>query len=211
MKTVLAIVLVLIILYFFKGCKTGYVKKNGDWSWVTIDEQNGKRLHWIEGIDQNSFVVLKNKNFAKDRDQVYFKGKKINHATPDGFELLSDDEYGYSKNHQYAFLNNEVIIGADPNSFVVLEFPYAKDKNDVYCGTIPMKLEPEEVKTFKATNDDKQMQGMISTTKLSHFLELNPHYQWITDQGVEIQHVITGEWGTGITVNRKFKGFKEVR
>lgn len=211
MKVAFAIIFVLILFYVFKGGKTGYVKNNGDWSWVTIDEQYGKRVHWIEGTDHNSFVVLKNKNFAKDRKQVYFKGKKINNATPDGFELLSDDDYGYSKNHHYAFMNNEVIIGADPNTFEVLEFPYAKDKNDVYCGTIPMKLSPEDVQTFQVTNEDKMMKGMVSTTKLSHFLELNPNYQWISDHEIEITNVISGEWGTGSAGNKKFKGFKEAR
>lgn len=211
MKLVLAIILISIFLYFFKGSKTGYVKTNGDWSWVTIDENNGKRIHLIEGIDQNSFTLLKNKCFALDQNQVYFNGKKIQHASPNGFVLLSDDEYGYSKDKQFVFFNNEVIINADPATFGVIQFPYSKDKNDVYCGTVPMKLSSEEVLTYKVTNEDKLMAGMISTTKLSHFLELYPEYQWIAHQGIEIQNVITGDWGTVTTFNKNFKGCKEVK
>ncbi|MBK8080510.1 MAG: DKNYY domain-containing protein [Saprospiraceae bacterium] len=96
--------------------------------------------------------------------------KKYNTHLPNGFVLLSDDEYGYSKDKQFVFFNNEVIINAAPATFEVIQFPYSKDKNDVYCGTVPMKLSSEEVLLYKVTNEDKLMAGMISTTKLSHFL-----------------------------------------
>ncbi|MFZ1750283.1 MAG: DKNYY domain-containing protein, partial [Saprospiraceae bacterium] len=105
MKIAISIFIILCILYFVKGCQTGYVNNNDVWSWVTIDESHGKRLHWIEGIDQNSFEVLKNKNFALDQHQVYFKGRKINHASPDGFLPLTEDEYGYAKDSKHAFFN----------------------------------------------------------------------------------------------------------
>ena len=210
-KIALSLLIILCILYFYRGCKTGYVKNNGDWSWVTIDESQGKKLHWIEGIDQNTFTVLKNKSFALDQNQVYFKGKKINHASPEGFEPLTDDEYGYAKDNNHAFFNEEVIINADPLTFEVLKFPYSKDKNDIYCGTLPMKLGHEDVLSFKVTNDDKLMAGMISTTALTHFLELHPEYKWLREQEIVIQKVITGNTGTGQTANKKFQGFKELK
>jgi hypothetical protein len=211
MKIALIIVILLFILYFLKGSQTGYVKKNGDWTWVTIDESHGKRLQWIEGIDQNTFTVLKNKSFALDQNQVYFKGRKINHASPDGFLPLTDDEYGYAKDNNHAFFNDEVIIHADPATFEVIEFPYSKDKNDVYCGTLPMKLSREDVRSFRVTNDDKLMARMISTATLSHFLEFHPEYIWLKEQGIEIKNVISGDTGTGETNNKKFNGFKEVK
>lgn len=212
MKITLFLLLIFLLLTLLSSCgtDTGYTRENGQWTWVTNDENYGRRSHWIEEIDQESFKVLKNKNFGADKDHVYFQGKKIKHASPSGFEILTDNKYAYSKDRQHVYFENEVVLRADPQTFEVLEFPYAKDKNDVYCGTLPMGLPSDEVSTFKATNEDKLMAGMISTTKLSHFLELYPRYQWITTLNVEIQNVITGDWGTGETNTRKFKGFEAV-
>lgn len=193
------------------GCNTGYVKENGIWVWVTIDESNGKRNHWIEGADQKSFEVLKNDNFAKDKSQVYYKGKVIQNASPEKFETLTDSEYGYSKDDKLVFLNAETIIGADPASFEILEFPYSRDNQTVFCGTIPLMLNKEEVHLFKVTNTDKMMAGTISITTFSHFLEFNPQYSWLKSRIAENQNVIVGEWGTGTVGVRKFKGVKEVR
>jgi hypothetical protein len=210
MKISIIIILVLLVLFFFRNCKTGYVKNSGDWTWVTIDEGHGKRNHPIAGIDQASFTVLENKCFAKDKYQVYFKGKKINMASPEGFTLLSDNEYGYAKDNNFVFFNNEIIINADPATFEVLEFPYARDKNDVYCGTLPMRLSPEDVKLFKVTNQDKLMAATISSMTLSHFLEFYPQYVWVSELKPEIQFVITGDWGTGTTGMNHYKGFTKI-
>ena len=208
MKTTVVIILSILALFFLRSCKTGYVNSFGDWTWVTIDESHGKRKHYIQGIDNTTFKVLSKKSFAMDNYQVYYNGKVINHATPSGFVVLGNNNYGYAKDNKYAFFNNEVIIGADPSTFEVLEFPYSKDKNDVYCGTLPMKLSPEEVKTFKVTNEDKLMKGTLSTMKLNHFLEYNPDYAWLASTNPKITTVITGEWGTGETISANYVGFK---
>ena len=45
------------------------------------------------------------------------------------------------------------VIFANPESFKKLEFPYSKDKNHVFCGTIPLSLPISEVKEFEVTKD----------------------------------------------------------
>lgn len=211
MKIVLCIILGLFITFFISSCNTGYQKENGQWVWKTHDEHFGRRSHWIDGIDNQSFKVIKeNTNFAVDKHSAYFKGKKIKNASPLGFTTLTKTEYGYAKDHNYVFLDREVILMADPETFVVLEFPYSKDKNDVYCGTIPMKLNRNEVEEFRVINDDKLMKGMKSTTLLSEFLKFNPEYRWIEDLDIEVEWVITGDWGTGETSTKKYQGFEEV-
>ncbi|HRO09521.1 MAG TPA: DKNYY domain-containing protein [Saprospiraceae bacterium] len=212
MKTVWIIMFVIIFMVIFQSCETGYTKKNGQWTWVTNDENFGKRNHWIEGIDINSFkVLMKNKNFGADKHTVYFKGRKVNYAIPDGFEPLTDTEYGYAKDRQRVFLDNEVIIKADPNTFTILEFPYSKDKNDVYCGTLPMGLSKNEMEEFKVTNTEKYMKGSKTTTILSEFLKFNPKYQWIESLDIKVEKVIVGTGGTAETKSRKFIGLNEVK
>ena len=192
------------------ACDTGYSRKNGDWVWLTHDEHHGKRAHWIEDIDQQSFKVLKNKNFAADKNHVYYKGKKIKQASPIGFTCLTDTEYGYAVDRHHAFFNTEVIVSADPASFEIIQFPYSRDKNDVYCGTVPLRLTASEATDFKVTNEDKLMAGTISASPLVHFLEYNPGFSWISQLNPEIEQVIIGEWGTGESGNKKFKGIYQV-
>lgn len=49
----------------------------------------------------------------------------------------------YSIQDNRVFLGNFEIQGADTETFEVMEFPYAKDKENVYYGVLPMKREPD--------------------------------------------------------------------
>jgi hypothetical protein len=211
LKTIIIIGISLIIIFYISSCKTGYAKKGKTWVWVTNDENFGRREHWIEGIDGESFRVLRsNKCFAVDKNAAYFKGRKINYATPDGFIPLTDDQYGYAKDNYRVFFDNEVILKADPQTFEVLEFPYSRDKNDLYNGTLPMNLDKNDIAEFTVINDDKWMKGSKSTMLLSEFLKFSPEYQWIENLDIEVKWVITGPYGTGETKAKKYKGLKEV-
>lgn len=212
MKIFIIITLALLVIFLISSCETGYVKRGYNWVWVTNDENFGSRDHWIEGIDPESFKVLKqNKCFAMDKYSAYFKGRKISHATPEGFVPLTDNEYGYSKDNYRVFFDNEVVLKADPETFEVLEFPYSRDKNDMYNGTVPMNLDKNDVVAFKVINNDKLMKGTKSTMLLSEFLKFNPEYQWIENVGFDVKWVVTGPWGTGETQTKKFKGLKEIK
>ncbi len=211
MKIILLILALIVVLSLLNSCGTGYQRNGGDWVWKTNDEYNGVRSHVIVGIDQGSFKVLSNNNFAKDDYQVYFQGKKIKHASPQTFQCLTDDAYGYAKDHQYVFFDNEVILNADPITFEILEFPYARDKNDIYCGTMPMKLVAEEVASFKVTTKEEWAKGTKYISTLAHFLESNPDYAWIANSNIEIEKVIVGSSATGSTTHKEFKGLYEVK
>jgi hypothetical protein len=210
MKIAIILVILALLYLLFSGSKTGYTSKNGSWYWVTIDEYNGKREHLVQEADYTSFEVLSCKQFAKDQRNVYYEGKIIKRAKASTIKIIGDDKSNYLADDQLVFFRTEIIINADPATFEVLEPPYSRDKNDVYCGTIPMMLAKEYVSTFKVTNSDPLMKGMISTIKLSHFLEFNPRYEWITKSNPDIEFAITGEWGTGEALNKKFKGLHEV-
>ncbi|MBP6235391.1 MAG: DKNYY domain-containing protein [Saprospiraceae bacterium] len=212
MKTLIIIGIACIIIFFFSSCETGYVKKGHNWVWVTNDENFGSRDHWIEGIDLESFRVLKqNKCFAVDKYSAYFKGRKISYATPDGFVPLTDNEYGYAKDNYRVFFDNDVILKAEPKTFEVLEFPYSRDKNDIYNGTLPMNLDQKDVAEFKVINDEKWMKGTKSTMLLSEFIKFSPEYEWINDLDIEVKWVVTGPYGNGETQSKKFKGLEEIK
>ena len=212
MKIFIIITFVFVVVFFISSCETGYVKRGHNWVWVTNDENFGSRDHWIEGIDLESFRVLRqNKCFAVDKNSAYFNGRKISNATPDGFIPLTDNAYGYAKDNYRVFFDNEVILKADPKTFEILEFPYSRDKNDIYNGTIPMNLDQKDVSEFKVINDDKWMKGTKSTMLLSEFLKFSPEYEWINDLDIEVKWVVTGPYGKGETKTKNFKGLKEIK
>ncbi|MBP6812793.1 MAG: DKNYY domain-containing protein [Saprospiraceae bacterium] len=204
MKTKLIIGALLIL--FFASCQSGYRKENGQWVWVSYDESVGKRITPIDAHDAKSFKVLKSKKYAKDKNAVFYHGRLIENADPKSFQVIHDS--GYSKDKNRVFLDENIIVLADPATFEFLEFPYSKDSDHVYCGNIPLKISPQEVNEFNVTNTDELMSASKSTILFSHFIEMNQDYKWL--DSTKIRWVVVGQWGTGTTKNKKFKGFREV-
>ena len=197
----------ILLIFILVSCDSGYQKENGKWVWISYDEAVGKRITQIDEHDIESFKVLKNSNYARDKNSVFYIGRIIKDANPENFETINKD--GYSKDRKYVFLDEEKIVHANPKSFKLLEFPYSKDENHIFCGTIPIDLKSEEINEFKVTNEDELMSGMKSSILLSHFIETNPEYKWLDTLGVH--GVIIFQFATGETSNRKFKGFKELK
>ncbi len=205
MKNTPIILLALSVL--FSACNPGYQKEGGQWSWVSYNENVGKKVDYIESIDNESFQVLSNADYGKDKNNVYYQGRIIKGSDPNTFEVINKD--GYSKDKNSVFITNYALIAANPNSFQYLKFPYSKDEHHVFCGILPLQgLDKTEVAEFKVTNTDELMANMRSTTMLSHFIEFNPEYAWLDTIGIDA--VLLGEWGTGETARRKFKGVKEL-
>ena len=74
-------------------------------------------------------------------------GNKIEDADPMTFQIITDEgemRYAKDKNSVYIYLKDGEIMkvfGADPETFEVLEYPYAKDKNDAYNGCLPLYVD----------------------------------------------------------------------
>lgn len=209
MKSSITGFLLLVSLIFLQSCGTGYQRQNGSWVWTTNDESHGSRSTVIPEADDGSFEVLDRPQFAKDANYLYYEGKRVRGANPKALQFLGDEKSEYYKDDQHAFIRTEIIQRADPATFEVLEFPYSKDKNDVYCGTMPMMLSAGDLKSFKVINDDPWMKGMVSTMKREHFVEYNKSYQWV--DSLDIEYVIVGEWGSAESAGKKFKGLYEVK
>jgi len=204
MKIFQKYLLIINFIALFASCNSKYQKENGKWVWVSYDESVGKRVHQIDKHDIKSFKILSNENYAKDKNSVFFVGKKIQNADPSTFELIGN---GYSKDNNNVYLDNEKVIFANPKSFKLLDFPYSKDDQHIFCGTLPLNLKKNEIDEFKVTNTDKYKSGSKSTILFSHFIKKYPEYKWLDT--LKINKIIVGEWGTGKTKNKKFKGFIE--
>lgn len=193
----------MLLTLIFMSCNPGYQKENGKWVWISFDEAVGKRVSQIDKHDYETFEVLNNGKYAKDKNSVFYIKSKIENADPKTFETI---KRGYSKDNNHIFLDDEVVIHANPKTFQLLEFPYSKDDLHVFCGTVPLNLKNEEIEQFQVTNNDELLTDMKSSIVLSHFIELNPEYEWLDTLG--IKGVIVGEFATGETNDKKFKGFK---
>ena len=187
------------------SCQTGYKKENGKWVWISYDEAVGKRVTEIESIDYETFKILENENYAVDKNNVYHMTRPIKNSDPETFTILTTN--GYSKDDQKVFLDWDEIIFADPKTFKTLNFPYSKDKDNIFCGTLPLRIPIEEINEFKVTSKDKLMSDIGSTVLKSHFIEQNSDYKWLDT--LDIDGIIVGEFATGETKKRKFKGYRE--
>jgi len=195
----------LCLFIFILSCdsKSGYDKKDGKWKWKYYHGGNMKyQFKEIDSLNHDVFKVVSN-NFGKDDRYVFYKSSIILNADPKTFQTI---EKNYSKDKNHVFLDDEIVVFANPESFELLEFPYSKDNYRVFCGSLPLKLNKNEVKEFKVTNTDELMSGMKTSSMLTNFIKFNPEYKWLDT--LNIKGVIYGEDGTGETLNKKIKGFK---
>ena len=195
-----------VMLFISSGCGVGYQKVNGKWSYVVWDEGNGRRALELKA-DQASFTKLGHKDYARDKDSVFYHTEPIPHADPTTFELLGDPIY--SRDASHAYLMGHLIDGADPKTFAVLEAPYSKDADHVYCGT--RRIEGADVARFKVLKGSSMWrQGDDLSTPITGFgwaCDGTSHYyglDQVTDADYESFRVI--DETTAADKNRTFKG-----
>ena len=168
---ILAIVVAVaaLVLFVYNKYKPGYVFENGTWNYVSYDTGVGRRVKPID-VDKDEFRELKYNDFARDDECVYFKAHRIEGSDPDTFEVISTKDrrnYAKDKNFVYVYVRDDwsiyKIYNADPETFEVLEFPYAKDKNDAYNGCLPLFV--DDVTKFEVVEGS----GMSSESPLESF------------------------------------------
>jgi hypothetical protein len=186
------------IVLIFSGCNTGYRKVDGKWSYVTWDEGHGYRTNPL-GADDATFKVLDNKEYAKDKNNVYYKGSLLVGADAGAFALLKGGPYAKDKNHVY--LLDTTVINADPASFAEIGYPYGKDKKSVYCGTLPMNV--NNIEEFEVIQHGT---GYIMHDK-NDFIRLNQEYSYLKD--VPVDGVIYSFGGKAKTKTEYFEGCKK--
>jgi hypothetical protein len=185
------------------SCSPGYQKEDNNWAWVTYDEAVGKRVSKIDSVDNESFTILSDKDYAKDTNHAYFRGSAIPDSDPNTFEVIGN---GYSRDKYNVFLDYDKVVFANPKTFELIKFPFSKDHSHIFCGTVPLPIEKKEISEFQITSPDKLGFGMKSSMTLSYFIESYPEYKWLDTTGVK--GVIIGEWATAETRNKVFEGLK---
>lgn len=132
-----------------------YAYENGCWNYITFDAGAGRRVRPMEGeVDAESFKEMKYAEFARDKNHVYYRARQIPGADPETFERIGKENhwmYMRDKSHVYLCVGGIAypLVGADAESFQILEQPYSKDKNDAYCGNL--KLFVDDSKAFEVT------------------------------------------------------------
>ena len=193
--------LLLAFIFCLSSCKPGFKEVDGAWAWVSYDTGAGKRIGKLTNVDKESFQILKGGNgqYAKDKNQVYYLKDVIDNADPTSFTIINNQ--GYCKDNQYVYLDYQKVIHANPKYFELLTFPYAKDNQRIFCGTIPMDV--KNINSFKVTESS----GMMNYLSVSFFVEKNPSFKWL--EKLDVKGVIYGA-GKGETDTEKFESFKKV-
>ncbi len=122
------------------GCTTqGYEFSDGKWQWVTTSA-GGEYIVDLD-VDLDSFEIME-KNTAKDKSQVFSRGRLIEGADPSTFEIfkqLHGDLNVFSRDEKHVFLRSWVIPGADPETFRILDGVFSRDAETIFCGTTPVQ------------------------------------------------------------------------
>ncbi len=160
------LIIVSVFCLFLSGCGTGYQKVDGEFTWVTLDAGNGWQYFPIDA-DETTFQVLECKDYAKDKENVFYRSRRIIDADPMSFRVLTHKQFSRDDNH--VFLFGCTIVGADPDSFEILPGLFGKDKNHAFAGTLPIKS--ADPKTFHSKENSFESYSYCPFTDREYFLE----------------------------------------
>jgi hypothetical protein len=120
--------LVIATSLLFCGCG-GYKVEGDKVYYVEYNEARGRVKRNIRA-DAQTLEVFDISNFAKDKDHVYYQGRRIHGADPATFQPLSD-LIGKDKN--YGYYCDSLLVGSHGPSFKNIDDYFTRDKNNVYC------------------------------------------------------------------------------
>nr|WP_314114917.1 DKNYY domain-containing protein [uncultured Leptotrichia sp.] len=81
-----------------------YIKRNGE---IYYRDWSEEKTRILKNIDKKSFEILEN-DFAKDKNNIYYQGKKLNNVNPNYFKIV-DNEIKYN-NEFYKIDENMNLI-----------------------------------------------------------------------------------------------------
>lgn len=153
--------------YPYKGFMDNKINDVGIYA---MDDQQGYYfssigITYIKGIDAASFTPL-NHVYAKDKNHVYFKGKIIQEADAENFQIL-DASWGhrtnrqhYAKDLQNVYVRGKVLPKADPKTFkFYTDLGFSHD--DQYVFFENQILEGSDGKTFKVVSEITSSTGAL--------------------------------------------------
>ena len=98
----------------------------------------------IISADPNSFKILQNPFYGKDKKSVFYQGKIIKQADPQSFSILDDL---YAKDKWHAFFQGKLMVSSLGASFHLLDNDYSTDGTDVFYRGIALKV--QSTKNFR--------------------------------------------------------------
>ena len=98
----------------------------------------------VENADPSTFVVLDKYIIGQDSLHVYYGSKLVPDADVKSFRFL---KHGYERTDSLLFYCCKPVNGADPESVIIYNYRYIKDKNDVYLYREPLHV--SDVNSFK--------------------------------------------------------------
>jgi hypothetical protein len=145
---------------------TGYKKVDGKWAYVISNFAQGTVVNHLNADDE-SFRVVADGAYAKDKKNVFCELEKIPSADPETFEVI--DVLGrISKDKKNVYITTIQVPDADPATFKVLQPPrsYARDAKRIYCGTIQMQVDDPE--TFEPIQSFSGISTIYDEEKFLH-------------------------------------------
>lgn len=73
--------------------------------------------------------------YATDGVRVFYRGALVASADLGTFQYIASGTQAFGKDGQQVYWGSEVILGANPKTFVVLSGDYAKDDQNVFLGS----------------------------------------------------------------------------
>lgn len=123
----------------------------------------------IDGADAKTFEVFEDGEYAKDKNNVYYKENVLNEADPKSFKLLTKIGYGLGKDKNNLYFWENKVDNIDVKTLEIMtdEFSiYLKDKNGLYIlfsynGGLPVDLDNVIMSPKILKNVDKQTFQLI--------------------------------------------------
>jgi len=141
----------------------------------SINDNNGI-IKPIAGVSPERYHQINNL-YGKDDENVYCKGRAIDHANARTFALIS--EY-YARDTSNIYYDGLKIEGLDANTFMLIEGgSYSKDKNGVYYGLTAIdndQGEPIRYTSKQVVGADPETFEMIMSDKVDYAKDKTKHY-----------------------------------
>lgn len=135
------------VVYWNKDDKIHFLKTKNDIFYI----ENNK-IEKIDGINAETFKIL-NGNFSRDKNNIFWKGKKLENININNFEILGNNDFlesDYIKSDNKIFCKDKILEGVEAKDFKVRYFDNSAEyKNSFYknCETVK-KIEKSEFKFY---------------------------------------------------------------
>ncbi len=150
---------------FIYACK-GYEVKDGQVYYKDWNEARGTLERVISEADAQTFEILGNDEYARDKNYVFYHGQIVSGADPGSFIPI---EGLFAVDKDRAYYSGDSITGSSSQDFKVLGGSYSADYKDVYLKIKPMNVcSVKDFKFIEAT-DDKRFFTRWSTDGCHYF------------------------------------------